>query len=86
LFVWVLALGRKVFALPLPVLDTGKIVLSVAGMAAAAHFIGSLGGGENLLFFALAVAFGAAVYGVLAVAMNVAGIRDAALKLARARG
>ncbi len=76
LFIATLWRGRAVFALPLPVLETSKIVAATACMAVAVFFMGKIGfTSESILGFIASIAVGGGVYAGAIVALNVSGIR-----------
>jgi len=74
------ALGRRAIALPLPWATLGQALLASAAMAAVVSLVPSTGGVLEL--FAKA-AVGAAVYGALALGLDISGARSRGLSLAR---
>jgi O-antigen/teichoic acid export membrane protein len=74
------ALGRRAIALPLPWATLGQALLASAAMALVVSLVPSTGGVLEL--FAKA-AVGAAVYGALALGLDISGARSRGLSLAR---
>ncbi|HEX8232910.1 MAG TPA: lipopolysaccharide biosynthesis protein [Caulobacteraceae bacterium] len=75
-----LLLGRRVMPLPIPLATLGKVLLTAAGMAAAVLALPAWGGFPEL---ALKAGVGAAVYALLAIALDIAGARSRLGGLAR---
>jgi O-antigen/teichoic acid export membrane protein len=75
------ALGRRALALPIPSRALAASGLATLGMSLAVAAVPAVGGPVEL--FAKAMV-GAGVYGLLAFALNVAGVRPAAFRLVRA--
>lgn len=66
-------IGSRIFALPLPWLDWGKVMLATSGMAAALLALPSAG--SALLDLFLSVTVGAVIYAGLAIALDAGGCR-----------
>jgi O-antigen/teichoic acid export membrane protein len=76
------ALGRRVMPMPVPWTTLSKCVLASAVMALAVAAVPALGGAAELF---LKAGVGAAVYGVLAMALDIAGARSFAVRVVRLR-
>ena len=72
-------LGLKTLALPVPVLDLGKTLMSVAVMMAAVALVPDTG--LAIIDLVLKGLTGVVVYGALAWALNLNDIREPALKI-----
>ena len=73
-------IGRRVMPLPVPWSTLGRCALACAAMAVAVSLVPATGGVLELIGKA---AVGAAVYGVLALALDAAGVRSRAAHLVR---
>jgi O-antigen/teichoic acid export membrane protein len=73
-------LGRRHVALPFPFRACGQVVLACAAMGGALY---PLRGFQSPTAFAGQVALGGTIYGLILVAMNVLGLRDALVRRSR---
>lgn len=73
-------LGRKIYRLPVPAVDLVKIAAATAGMALALWPVRSYASG--ILVLTGQIAWGAAVYGILFLALDVRGSRGIVVRLA----